>query len=164
MAAERNWIDLENHPELEDLIEEARLHGGAVFIHRGGRPIGRVSTLKPYIPKAEDAEAIPPAADHARRPAPRRWDVERDDDEEFEEVRREVARTGEPIQLFFDGQPGAIIVPHPFSSATTPKGKTEEDRAAFRRAIGSWADIDADAVADAIARRRIEGSRPTEEQ
>jgi len=72
----------------------------------------------------------------------------------------EVRRAGEPRVLRRDGEDLAMVVPMPHPRKTRLKKPTAEDYAAFRSAVGSWADIDTDKLIEDIYRARGEGTRP----
>jgi len=72
----------------------------------------------------------------------------------------EVRRAGEPRVLRRDGEDLAMVVPMPRPRKTRLKKPTAADYAAFRSAVGSWADIDTDTLIEDIYRARGEGTRP----
>lgn len=72
----------------------------------------------------------------------------------------EVRRAGEPRVLRRDGEDLAMVVPMPRPRKTRLKKPTTADYAAFRSAVGSWADIDTDTLIEDIYRARGEGTRP----
>ncbi len=72
----------------------------------------------------------------------------------------EVRRDGEPRVLRGAGEDLAIVVPLPAVANSRLKAPSAEEYEAFRRAAGSWADIDTDTLVDEIYRARMEGTRP----
>ena len=73
----------------------------------------------------------------------------------------EVKATNTPRVLKKADETVAILMP--VGTATKPKkkrGKTKADYEAFLSAIGSWKDVDAEALIANIYRWRTEGSRP----
>ena len=81
---------------------------------------------------------------------------------ELVQLAEEVQRTHEPRVLRRDGEDLAMVVPLPQPAAARPKKPTAADYDAFRRAVGSWADIDSEALKDYIYRARQEGTRPAD--
>ena len=73
----------------------------------------------------------------------------------------EVRRSGEPRVLRGDGEDLAMVVPLPPATAVPFKKPTAADFESFRRAAGSWADIDTDRLIEDIYRARREGTRPS---
>jgi len=72
----------------------------------------------------------------------------------------EVRRVGEPRVLRRNGDDLAVVMPLPPAGTSPFKKPTAEDYEAFRRAAGSWADIDTDGLIEDIYRARREGTRP----
>ncbi len=74
----------------------------------------------------------------------------------------EVRRTGESRVLRRNGEDLAMLVPLPPARTSPLKKPTTQDYEAFRRAAGSWADIDTDRLIEDIHRARREGTRPSD--
>lgn len=74
----------------------------------------------------------------------------------------EVRHAGEPCVLRRDGEELAMVVPLPRARASRLKKPTAEDYEAFRRAAGSWADIDTDRLIEDIYRARGGVPRPSD--
>ncbi len=73
----------------------------------------------------------------------------------------EVATTKTPRELKRDSKTVAILMPP--EAKTTPRktrAKTKADYETSLAAIGSWSDLDTDAVIAHVYRAREEGSRP----
>ena len=73
----------------------------------------------------------------------------------------EVSTTKKPLVLTRDKKTLAVVMP--VENAATPKkhrGKTKADYEASLAAIGSWSDLDTDAVIAHVYRAREAGSRP----
>lgn len=73
----------------------------------------------------------------------------------------EVRRIGEPRILRGDGEDLAMVVPLPRAKNPPFKKPTAADYESFRRAAGSWADIDTDRLIRDIYRARRQGTRPS---
>jgi len=76
-------------------------------------------------------------------------------------VAEEVRRSGEPHILHGGGEDLAMVVPLPRAKNPPFKKPTAADYESFRRAVGSWADVDTDRLIEDIYRARREGTRPS---
>jgi len=81
---------------------------------------------------------------------------------ELLQLAEEVHRTHEPRVLRREGEDLAMVVPLPHSLPPRRRKPTAADYEAFRRAAGSWADIDTEALKEYIYRAREEGTRPSD--
>src|SRR5215472_2388521 len=73
----------------------------------------------------------------------------------------EVEATNKPRKLRRDNKPVALLTPvAPTGKTSRPKAKTTADYEAFKKAAGSWKDVDAAKLIADIHRWRQEGSRP----
>jgi hypothetical protein len=86
--------------------------------------------------------------------------IEIGDVPEILRLAEEVRRAGEPRVLQRNGESLAVVVPLSKLAPVQFKKPTAGDLSAFRRAAGSWADIDTDELVDTIYRGREEGTRP----
>ena len=81
---------------------------------------------------------------------------------ELLKLAEEVHRTHEPRLLRREGEDLAMVVPLPDSLPERSKKPSAAEYDAFRRAAGSWSDIDTEALKEYIYRAREEGTRPSD--
>src|SRR5947209_3613477 len=93
-------------------------------------------------------------AEHTRR-------IDVSDEPALLRLAEEVQSSNEPRVLRRDGEDLAMVVPIPPRGRSRPKARTAADYAAFRRAAGSWADVDTDRLIDDIYATRRRSNRPS---
>ncbi len=80
---------------------------------------------------------------------------------ELVRIAEEVEATKTPRKLMRDNEPVALITPvRPTGKAGKHKAKTKADFEAFKRAAGSWSDVDTDTLIKNIYEDRRRSNRP----
>ena len=79
---------------------------------------------------------------------------------ELVRIAEEVETTKTPRELKWENKTVAVIMPVPKATLTKKQRKTKADYEASLAAIGSWRDLDPDALMAQVYRAREAGSRP----
>lgn len=88
-----------------------------------------------------------------------RKSIDISDAPEILRMAEEIRRAGEPRVLRWNGEDVVMVVPLPRAKKAGIEKPTADDFETFRRAAGSWADIDTDTLIKDIYRAREEGTR-----
>jgi len=80
---------------------------------------------------------------------------------ELARIAEEVEATKKPRELVRDNKPVAVITPVlPAGKAKKQRAKPKADYEAFKRAAGSWSDVDTDTLIKNIYEDRRRSNRP----